>query len=71
MALSESNGMRLHPLSSGGVLLEWHCRSQDLDIVIVAYGPVQFFYSNRAAGSAFEGTLSNPAAIAEFIRSLT
>ena len=59
------------PLPSGGIQLEWHRRRQDLEIVIEAAGPVQFFYTNRATGEAIEDLLGNPTALAEFVRSLT
>jgi len=59
------------PLSDGGLQLEWHRRSQDLEIIFSVEKPAQFFYRNRATGEEDEGSVVNTARLTALLRDLS
>ena len=58
------------PLHDGGVQLEWHRRSQDLEIVLCADQPPQFFYRNAETGKEIEGGMSGLSLVGSLIHNM-
>lgn len=59
------------PLSDGGIQLEWHQKSQDLEITFPMFETAQYYYKSRATGVVQEGSAEEIGSLARLMGGLT